>query len=244
MTPAMVGHAPGPDVSDRSLRLASLVAGIGLLLMSALAVFANFVVIEGLVTQGDATQTARDISGSEGLFRLGVVSLYVVVVLDVVVAWALWRLFFPVSQTVSMLAAWFRVAYAGVFLVAVSHLAGALDFLDGGPGTAFTDDQRHALALSSIEDFTHVWDAGLVLFGIHLVLIGCLALRSGFIPRFLGALLVLAGVGYVFDSVVGMLAPGSTIEVSMFTFVGEFLLIFWLLFRGRRLAIDSERSVA
>lgn len=237
MMSVTIGQAAGPDVADRSLRLASLVAGIGLLLMSALAAFANFVVVEGLVTQGDAAQTARDIMGSEGLFRLGIVSLYVVVVLDVVVAWALWRLFIPVSQAVSTLAAWFRVVYAGVFLVAVSHLAGALDLLDDGSGTAFTDDQRHALALSSIEDFTHVWDAGLVLFGMHLLLIGYLALRSGFVPRVLGLLLVIAGLGYAFDSIVAVLFPGSLIEVTMFTFVGEFLMIFWLLFRGRRITV-------
>ena len=68
---------------------AGLVAGVGLMVMAALAGFGNFVVVEGLVTPGDAATTADDISASEGMFRLGVLGLYLVVVLDVVVAWAL-----------------------------------------------------------------------------------------------------------------------------------------------------------
>ena len=61
---------------------------------------------------------------SEGMFRLGVLSLYLVVVLDVVVAWALLRVFSPVNEGLSRLAAWFRLAYAAVFAVAISQLAG------------------------------------------------------------------------------------------------------------------------
>lgn len=70
---------------------ASTTAGIGLLLMAALAGFGNFVAVEGLVTPGDAARTATDITASEGLFRFGIATLFAVVALDVVVAWALYR---------------------------------------------------------------------------------------------------------------------------------------------------------
>jgi hypothetical protein len=58
----------GPDV-DRSMRRASLTAGIGTLLMIPLAVFGNFVAVQVLLTHGDAETTARDILASEGPFR-------------------------------------------------------------------------------------------------------------------------------------------------------------------------------
>ena len=92
--------------------------------MAGLAGFANLVVVQGLVTSGNAARTAQDITASEGMFRLAVVALYLVVVLDVVVAWALMRVFSPVNHEISRLSAWFRLAYAAVFLVAVSQLAG------------------------------------------------------------------------------------------------------------------------
>lgn len=74
---------PDPD-EDWSLSGASLIAGVALLLMPVLAGVGNFVAVQGLVTQGDAARTAQDVMGSEGLFRLGIVSLFLVLALDVV----------------------------------------------------------------------------------------------------------------------------------------------------------------
>jgi hypothetical protein len=99
----------------------------------------------------------------------------------------------------------------------------------------FTPAQLQAQALSGINAYTDVWTAGLVLFGIHLLLVGYLAYRSGYVPRFLGVLLVVAGVGYALDSVATVLSDGAWDAVSAFTFVGEFLLAVWLVVRGRRL---------
>jgi len=68
--------------------------------------------VQGLLTRGDAETTARDILASENTFRLGIVSLFLVIVLDVVVAGALFRVFSPVSRAISMLAASFRIVFA------------------------------------------------------------------------------------------------------------------------------------
>lgn len=76
------------------------------------------------MTPGDAPTTAHDITASEGLFRLGVASLYLAALLDIVVAWALFAVFTPVHAELSRLSAWLRLAYAGVFIVALSQLAG------------------------------------------------------------------------------------------------------------------------
>jgi hypothetical protein len=103
------------------IRSASLAAGIALLLMSVVAIFGNVVVIDGLITEGDATRTAANIMGSQGLFRLGIASLVIVVALDVVVAWALFRVFSPVNRSLSMLAAMLRLVYSGVFMVSIGR---------------------------------------------------------------------------------------------------------------------------
>jgi hypothetical protein len=60
------------------MRAASLIAGIALLLMTVLAVFADFAAIEALITPGDAARTAGDITGSETLFRWGVAAFVLV----------------------------------------------------------------------------------------------------------------------------------------------------------------------
>jgi hypothetical protein len=241
--PAGGGFAPVVAGDDRRFRRASLVAGTGLMLMAALAGFGNLVVLEGLVTPGDATSTAADIMASEGLFRMGVAALYVVVVLDVVIAWALLRVFSPVSRDLSRLAAWFRLAYAAVFLVALGQLVGVPDLLGNGTSnSAFSPQQLDAQALLKIDTFNDIWMAGLVLFGVHLLVLGHLAYTSGFMPKVLGVLLVIAGVGYAFDSFASVLTAGSPITISGVTFLGEFLLGLWLLIRGRRISLDEVRD--
>ena len=230
---------PGAGASQR-VRRAGLNAGIGLLLMAALAGFGYNVAVHGLITPGNAARTAQDITAHEGLFGFGIASLFLVAALDVLVAWALYRVFSPVSQRLSAFAAWLRVVYAGVFAVAVAQLAAALRLLGNGTSrTAPGAGQRHAAALADVSRFTGIWHAGLILFGLYLLVIAWLACRSGFMPRLLGGLVAIAGLGYIYDSIGVLLAHGSWTEVSTVTFIGEFLLALWLVTRGRRITISQ-----
>ena len=157
-----------------------------------------------------------------------------VAVLDVIVAWALYHVFRPVSQGVSLLAAWLRLAYAVVFLVAIAHLLEVPRLLGNDRYLAvFSSTELQAQALSRIDEFSDVWHAGLVLFGAHLIVVAYLAYRSGTFPKLLGVLLAIAGIGYLFDSFAATLT-GRSPEVSSYTFLGEFLLALWLVIRGRR----------
>lgn len=224
-----------------AVRRSAVIAGGALIAMSALAVFGSLVAVEGLVTPGDAGRTAEAILGSEGTFRLGVLSLYLVVVLDLVVAWALMRVLSPVDKSLSRLDAWFRVAYSAVFLVAISQLAGIPRLLAPTDG-AFTTEQLQSQALLKVETYQDIWMAALVLFAVHLAIAGYLVVRSGFIPRIIGVLLVVAGAGYVFDSAVSVLTDSPPFVASNVTFLGEFLLAVWLLVRGHRIGrIEAQR---
>jgi len=73
---------------------------------------------------------------------------------------------------VSATAAGFRIPYAAVYLVAIAQLVLAVRLL-GEP------DQ----ALRPIDAYTTIWDVGLILFGVHLLMIGHLARRSGFMLK-------------------------------------------------------------
>jgi hypothetical protein len=231
---------PEPHRTVRSLGTASLTAGVGLLLMSVLAAVGYVAIVQRLVTPGDPVATATDIVGSAGLFRLGVAMLYAVIVLDVLVAWALLGVFTPVNRNVSRLAAWFRLAYAAVFMVAIGHLAGVPDLLSNtGYSTAFTPEQLQGQAMVKVETFHDTYMAGLILFGVHLLILGHLAYRSGYVPKTIGVLLTVAGVGYIVDSLVTVFTEGTPFTISTVTFLGEFLLALWLLIWGRRLAIPS-----
>jgi hypothetical protein len=238
------GHAR-PTTRERAagdppIRQAGLVAGLGLLAMAALSGFGIFYVGERLVTQGDAARTVEDIAASDGLFRWGTASLYAVVVLDVVVAWALFRFFSPVSSGLARLAAWFRLAYAGVFMLAIGQLAGIPDLVASDQyAGVFTAEQIQGQTLLKTDAFDDLWMAGLILFGIHLALVGYLAYRSSYVPKLLGVLLIIAGAGYVFDSVASTVLASPPGSVATVTFLGEFLLALWLVARGRRISLEA-----
>lgn len=233
------GHPPDGSADDAgwSMARAMATAGVGLLLMIVPAVVGNFVALEGLVTPGDAARTAADISASMGLFRVGVVSLFAVVLLDVVVAVALYRVFRPVSVGASMLAAAARLVYAGIFMVAISRLAGVANLLDDPASAAVLGpEQVEAQAWLGIEAYLDTWSAGLLVFGLHLLVVSWLAWRSSYLPRALAALLALAGVGYAFDSVAAVVVGRGAPTIAEFTFLGEVLLAVWLIVWSRRLS--------
>jgi len=223
------------------IRQASLVAGIGILVMAALSGFGIFFAGAGLVTSGDAAKTVENISASEGLFRWGRLSLYGVVVLDVVVAWALFQFFSPVHIGLARLAAWFRLAYAVVFMLAIGQLTGLADLVTAAEFSGvFTAEQIQGQALLKVDAFDDLWRAGLILFGIHLAIIGYLAYVSGYVPKLLGVLLVVAGAGYVFDSVASTVLASPPGSVATFTFLGEFLLALWFVARSRHLSLKAD----
>jgi hypothetical protein len=238
-TPGRAVHpgANGGAAHPFPRRRAARIAGISYLVMFVLAIFANFVVREGLVEPGDPATTVANITESIGLFRLGLVSFLMIFLLDVLIAWALHMVFRDVNHDVSLATAWFRLIYTvllGVALVSmfqVLQIVGGSDFL-GSLGT----DQINSMTMSELASFESAWLIGLVAFGIHLVLLGWLIVRSGLVTRVLGYVLMVAGVAYVLDSAArGTLADYQSVAsvflvaVAVPSMLGEGWLGFWLL---------------
>lgn len=223
--------------TDISLRTAAIVAGLGLLAMAILAGFANFSVFQSLVVSGDAKTTAENIIASSGSFRVGIFFFLVVAILDVVVAWALYILLKPANKSLSLLAAWFRIVYAAIFASALINLFTALQLFTGADYlTTFEVNQSYAQGMLSLSTFQSGWDIGLAIFGLHLLVLGYLVFKSGYASRWwdilLSSLLVIAGLGYLADGIGKLLLPNYNASIAQFTFIGEVLLIFWLLWKG------------
>ena len=232
-----------------SLRTAALIAGTGLLVMFFAAIFANFFVIEGLIVPGDAETTLSNIMANQLLFRFGIVSFLIVLVCDVLVAWALYVFFKPASTGLSVLAAWLRLLYTAIFgaavfgLVVVLRLVSSVDLL-----AAFEPAQLQAQVILFLNAFDSGWLFSLVFFGVHLFVLGFLVFKSGYAPRPLGILLILSSFGYLVDSFAQFLLLNYASYESIFLIVvavpgilGELSLCFWLLLKGGKNQLP-ERS--
>ena len=231
-----IDSTDSPALPDRptslARRRAALTAGIGLLLMAVLAPLAHFGVLENLVVSGDAATTVGNIVADEGLFRLAIATLLVVTFLDIVVAWALYVLMKPVHPTLAILVGWLRLAAPAVFAVALANLLDVANLLGSAGSSALQPDQLGVQVMASVASFDSGWDMSLAIFGLHLVGLGYLLFKSVDFPRFLGVLVVLAGAGYLADTFAIILVPDFEFTFSWITFVGEALLIFWLLWRA------------
>lgn len=230
-------------IAEKSPLVYARLAGFGLLFMFMLAIFANFFVLEGLIIPGDPTATANSIKANEMLFRGGIASFIVVLILDILVAWAFYILLKPVNKNLALLAAWCRLIYTAIFGVAIYNFISVLHLLSGAAYlTVFETDYLHAQVMLLINAFNNGWLIGLVFFGLHLLVVGYLIFKSGFMPRILGILLIIGSLGYLIDSFAKILLSNYTDYETIFLLIvavpgiiGELSLAIWLLFRGKRI---------
>ena len=229
---------PTPTTSplaETSQRKMAWVAGLSLVLMGVLGPFALIGVLQNLLVPANASATVDNIVGSSGLFRSGVAALLIVIMLDVVVAWALYVLLRPVNRTVALLMGWLRLGYAATFAAALTNLLDVAQLLGTSEGLTIPPEQLHAQVMTSLSSFHSGFEGiALAIFGLHLFALGYLVFKSTNFPRFLGALVAVAGAGYWFDSFGTILVPNYALTVGAYTFLGEVLLIFWLLWRAAK----------
>jgi Domain of unknown function (DUF4386) len=224
-----------------TLRQAALIAGFAYLLGPV--TYAEFTIYPKLVNLGNIEQTIRNIGAHSGLFAVAILCYLVEFIEDIVIAWALYVLLAPVNRAVSLLAAWFRLIYTAIAffgmlkLVTVFNLVNTPDYLK-----VFGQGPLQAQVRLLLGTFRDDWSIGLVLFGIHLVLLGVLIYCSGYIPRFLGVLLVIDGCGWIVDSLQPYLFPHLNLRYLFLTFFGEIFLMLWLLIRGWKIQAQPQVS--
>jgi hypothetical protein len=241
--------------SEVSTRQAAMTAGISYLLIFVLAIFANFFAIERLVVPGDAGTTTQNIMESEGLLRGGLAAFIVVFVLDVVIAWGLYIVFRQINRDWSLLQAGLRIVGATllgaslIFLYLVLQLVGRAESL-----AAFDRGQLDAQVMTYLSGFDFLWLIGLFCFGVHLIVVAYLILRSGYVPKLLGYLLILAGAAYAVDTLAHALLPDYAaygtvflIIVAASSIVAELWLALWLVLKGGRATalprtVDGSRA--
>jgi hypothetical protein len=101
-------------MSSISSRKAALIGGISIVIMAIVAGFAYGFVLQSLIVPDNATLTANNIKSSMMLFRVGISSFLVVLICDVLAAWALHIFLKQVNEHLSLLAAWFRLVYSAI----------------------------------------------------------------------------------------------------------------------------------
>jgi len=220
-------------------------AGYSLLLMAITAGFTIGYVMNGLIIPGDAAATYHHIKIAESLFRLGIFGWIIILVLDVIVAWSLYEFFKQLNQHISLLTSWFRLIYAGILAVAIANLICVIVLVSGSEHlSSFDSEQLNELTLFFINAFDVIWSVGLIVFGLHLIGLASLMLKSVAIPKVFGILMLIAGIGYVSLHILKLLLPDLLDKIALVeTILGipmaiaEVGFAFWLIIKGGEMEV-------
>jgi len=214
-----------------TLRQAALVAGFAYLLNPVS--YAEFSVYPKLVAANNAAQTVQNISAHLGLFAVAILCYIISFIGDVVIAWALYVLLAPVNRALSLLTAWCQLVYAAGALCSVFSLLNVYHLLITPYYlTLFGSGQLQAQVWFQLHSFHYEWSMSLIIFGIHLVLLGYLVYRSGYIPWILGIVLFIAGGGWIIGGLGPYILPNTNFDFTFITAFGEVLFTLWLWIRG------------
>lgn len=211
---------------EMSLRTAALVAGVGYILMMGTPIAEN-AVYHKLVSLASPHETTLNIITHPSLFRCGILLYTVNFLGDILAAWALYVLLKPVNAHLSLLTAWLRIIYSVLGLVAVMNLLTVLQ-LSGGQGylNALSPNQLDTQVVPALHAFRDQWSYAFIFFGIYLLFLGYLAIISGYISRWVGLCLVIAGAGWLVDALQPFLFPKPNVSIGVITGFGE--LVFML----------------
>jgi hypothetical protein len=185
-------------IAEASPRFTGRMAGVFQLLEALTATFGQVIVLGRLVIFGDAAATAANILAHQRLFWLGFASCLIGVVCHIVWALLFYELFKPVNRRVSLLAAFVMLVGCAIqAITSLLYLAPLLVLTGGSSVSVFTAAQLQALALVFLRLNGYAFNIYLVFFGLWCFLIGYLIFRSTFLPRILGVLLAIAGLGWM-----------------------------------------------
>jgi len=213
------------------------VAGLWYLLLVLAGPLRLIYIPTKLFVHGDATATASNIAAHEWLFRFGIVTDLAGAVILIFLTLALYRLFQGVDQNLAVLVVILGgIMPALIYFVGVVYDAGALTLVRGADFlSVFDKPQRDALAMLFLRLRDHQNTAAEILWGLWLFPLAILTYRSRFLPRFLGAWLIINGFAYLLLSLSGELLPEYYGKVFLFSqpaMFAEIAFMLWLVIKG------------
>jgi len=220
-----------------SPRLLARMAGLLLLLTILGGIFAQGFVSERLVVFSDAALTANNILAHRGLFQAGYAVYLIEMACQIAAAAYFYLLLRPVSNSVALTAAFLELSgcivktFARVFFIMPLFVLGGASAL-----SAFSTQELQSLALLLLKVNDQGAALALAFFGFSTVLNGYLTFRSGFLPRWLGGLSMVSGLGWL-TFLYPPLGYRAFPFIALVALLGAAATIFWLLVFG----VNEER---
>ena len=214
-------------------------AGLLYLLLGVTAPVALLYVPSKLMVADNPAATIENIRNSPSLLRLGIAFEMIHQIIAIFVVLELYRLFRPVSVRLArqLIVLGCLISIPIMFVNILNEVATLLLLSGADYLSSFTTPQLDGLAYMFTRLHARGLDVASVFWGLWLFPFGLLVIKSGFIPRFLGYLLFVAGGAYVVNSFITFCAPqylDAFGKVAIYLYFGEPPIMLWLLIWGAR----------
>lgn len=231
-------------MQSTSIRTYARVAGVLFLFTMIGGYFGEMHVPSRIVVSRDPAATAQNILELNTMFRWGFAGYLLEAVCDIAISLVMYVILRPAGRNLALLSVCFGLVSTSVFAVAQFFFFGSAMILAGADYLkGFSPDQLNSLSFVWVRMYGLGAGLFMVFYGIATGVRGYLIYRSGFLPRFLGALLMLAGLGFITRNFVLVLAPAyvSNLFLAPMFFAGASLTL-WMLLKGVDVAKWEARA--
>lgn len=220
-------------------------AGVLYLVLVVTSIF-GLIASQSSIVPDDANATAHNIRSSETLFRLALVSMLIATIAFVFLGRELYRLLKDVNTTQACLMVVLVLLSVPISFLSLLNEVAALRLIDRPAISGLGASQPNGLALFflGLSGDTNALNSSF--FGLWLLPFGLLVIRSGFIPRILGYLLIIAGCSDVIGSLNFLLSPPFGAVVSGIVtvgYLGELPVVGWLVFRAAQVQLGGANAL-
>jgi len=219
-----------------SLKRTARITGLLYLALAITGMVAYLVLRSKIYVADDAEATTANLIEFESFARWRIAFDFALVISQSLAALWFFKLYRGVNSFAAACLTAFGLVNAAIILVATAFTITAINVATGELGASGIDQASTVQLLYNLNDAA--WGGGNLFFGLWLIPMGYLAIKSGFMPRILGQILVIGGFGYIASAFVYYLAPDAPAAVSSVltgvATIGEFWAIGYLIIKGVR----------
>lgn len=228
-----------------NLKVKARLAGLSYLLIIVCGIFSHMVVRTNIIVVNDPTLTARNIMENDNLFRMSILSDFVMILSYLMLSVFLYSLFKDTNKVVSRIMICLNIVGASMMGLNMLNQQAALLILDGTlDASVFGIEQLEALSYFFMRLHNYGYNFATISYGVWLLPMGYLIIKSDMIPKVIGYLLVLGSIAYTVVFVGNILGLNVLTDITLPADIGEFTLCLFLLIKGikNKSVILSEQA--
>ena len=211
-------------------RTIAKITGYSLVLIALIAGFSLGFAYTKFIDPSQPNFAQKNLTENFELYKFMLLGISFILVIDFLISWTLFQYFKNDNKKYALLAFIFRIIYTLIFCIATYFL------------TKNIEQPNNEIVLKNYDLFHFIWSIGLIIFGVHLLMVGILMKTHKSIPKILWYLTIIAGASYIFVHLLKTIFPQFTVFTTTLNNIlalpmalGELGLAVWLIIKGGKM---------